>query len=153
MFNSIYVWPTILLEYPKICFIPRMMMMMMMIPSLVVEPVQHMIMENSTEMKACPFWPMAKAAGALYLYIYENEVFDVKHSIALVINCLCVLPINHYFHETYWIWLKHRRHAFSHIRRLLIYWFSLSYWRLSAWHTFLANVDNLRHCPVLFPRA
>ena len=73
-----------------------------------------------------PFLTHGQSSRCSLLVHYENEVFDVKHSIALMINCLCVLSINHYFHETYWIWVKHGRHAFSHIRRLLIYWFSLS---------------------------
>ena len=95
-------------------------------------------------------WPKQPV---LFTCTFMRMKFLMLNTVLHMINCLCVLPINHYFHETYWIWVKHGRHAFSHIRRLLIYWFSLSYWRLSAWHTFLANVDNLRHCPVLFPRA
>ena len=48
-----------------------------------------------------PFLTHGQSSRCSLLVHYENEVFDVKHSVALMINCLCVLSINHYFHETY----------------------------------------------------
>ena len=48
-----------------------------------------------------PFLTHGQSSRCSLLVHYENEVFDVKHSIALMINCLCVLSINHNFHETY----------------------------------------------------